>query len=799
MRPNVLIDLRRHRDEFLTAIEAGERQRSLRFWFLAILSGVVFALTNLTVGVAWIGLTTVADLTLMVAARRLLVRRDAARGVDFALTFFATTIGNLAWTAGAVACWLFRPDLQEVSVLWLVGLMMYQIVFYRGSLGYFTAASAPHAIGLLAITLASPHGAILAIVTSLLIAVIFIGALRRDSAERNIRSYQHELEHGKKAAEGMAARLKLALDTLGAAIWEVDFVERKIIGEEQIAAVIGASFSFEDFVAASPASVHPDDQIRVRRAYLDALGTNRGIDIEHRVNHARGDVRWVRTFGLAVRNSIGKVRRLVLMTTDVTQRKKLETDFADAMRRAEASLVGKRALAQRIMQDITGAPAPLPAPNAPPEDKDAVEGFDALYARLARLLQEIEARDSVLVDAVEALRAARAAAEQANAAKSQFLATMSHELRTPLNAVIGYAEILEEDLQDANMTEQGDDVRRIRTAARNLLTLINDILDLAKIEAGKMEASITAVDLEALIAEVADIAAPLAEASGDELSLTLADDLGEARTDEGRLRQCLLNLLSNACKFTKDGSVTLAVRRRGEGAAAFIEFAVSDTGIGMSPEQQANLFQPFTQADATTTRRYGGTGLGLAITRRLAQLLGGDVTVESREGVGSTFLLTVSAALDADRTAEEPKAEGDEHIESGRGVLVIDDEADARRLVKHALSRLGFGVAMAATAAAGLRLARANQPALIVLDIRLPDRSGWSVLEELKQDPATASIPVIVLSIEDDRARALSLGACDHFTKPANREPLAAAVLRCARVQGAAPPPQLAPAILKSA
>jgi signal transduction histidine kinase/CheY-like chemotaxis protein len=387
----------------------------------------------------------------------------------------------------------------------------------------------------------------------------------------------------------------------------------------------------------------------------------------------------------------------------------------------------------------------------------------AIVAAQVVLLSFIAANDrNKLVADLESTRAQRAAAEEASKAKSQFMANMSHELRTPLNAVIGYAEILEEDLDADGKTEGAADANRIRKAARHLLGLINDVLDLSKIEAGRMELAVGPVDIEALVADVMDQVRPMAEANGNDLVLTMPDVITPKLTDGGKLGQCLLNLLSNASKFTKDGRIELRVSRTDDGIA----FEVEDSGIGISPADARRLFQPFTQVDESLTRRQDGTGLGLVITRRLAELMGGDVTFTSVQGQGSTFSLrivaeTVGASL-------QPA--------SRDCVLIVEDEASARDLTRRALSNLPFDLRMAANVADGIAAFRALDPAVVVLDIHLPDGSGWDVLAEIRRTrPQT---PVLIVTIDDDRQRALALGASEHIVKPADREDIAAAVLR---------------------
>lgn len=277
---------------------------------------------------------------------------------------------------------------------------------------------------------------------------------------------------------------------------------------------------------------------------------------------------------------------------------------------------------------------------------------DTPTQRLTHILDEIERRDIALAQAFEALESARFAAESANIAKSQFLATMSHELRTPLNAIIGYTEMLIESAEERGAEDERADLGRVHAAGRRLLALINDVLDLSKIEAGAMEVSAEPVDIDALVAEAAATVKPSALANGTAISVEASGPLGVALTDGFKLSQCLLNLLSNAAKFTKDGQIKLRAHRED----GWLVFEVIDTGIGIAPEAQKHLFQPFVQADASTTRAYGGTGLGLAITRRLARLLHGDVTVKSAPGQGSAFTLRVPSAPVAAANEEQRDA-----------------------------------------------------------------------------------------------------------------------------------------------
>jgi signal transduction histidine kinase/CheY-like chemotaxis protein len=356
--------------------------------------------------------------------------------------------------------------------------------------------------------------------------------------------------------------------------------------------------------------------------------------------------------------------------------------------------------------------------------------------------------------------------EMASEHKSAFLASMSHELRTPLNAIIGYSEMLYETAQDEGQDGFLPDLAKIRDAGRHLLGLINDILDLSKIEAGKMELYLEEVDLAGLVAEVRSIVEPLAAANANRLEIVCPAAVQTFYTDRTKLKQSLLNLLSNASKFTHEGQVKLEVRP-GDGEVSFI---VGDTGIGMTEEQQSRLFQAFSQAELSTTRQYGGTGLGLAITKHFCDMLGGNIIVESTRGQGSTFTITLPSRGHALAAA----AVIPEGAENAPLVMVVDDDPNARDLLAAAVRREGYRVIEATDGETALVLAREWRPDAVTLDVLMPRMDGWAVLTAFKSDVELAEIPVIIVTVLADRGIAVSLGAADFLTKPVDRSRLAA-------------------------
>jgi signal transduction histidine kinase/DNA-binding response OmpR family regulator len=409
-----------------------------------------------------------------------------------------------------------------------------------------------------------------------------------------------------------------------------------------------------------------------------------------------------------------------------------------------------------------------------------------LAGRLTDALQQAGASRAEAEEARGRAEDAKAAAEQASRTKSAFLANMSHELRTPMNAIIGYSEMLIEEVEEMEPDETRADLQKIHSAGKHLLSLINDVLDLSKIEAGRMSIHVEDFEVAELVGDVVATIDPLVQKNGNRLEVVGAAAAGAMRADVVKMRQTLLNLLSNATKFTEGGVVRLVVRTSGDR----VSFVVEDSGIGMTPDQMAKLFEAFVQADSSTTRKYGGTGLGLAISRTFCRLMGGDITVTSEVGVGSAFTVDLPRVVVVSGGSEAAEAEGsggseadpdeaDEARVAGLArVLVIDDDPHARELVVRNLTKEGFEVRAAATGDAGVALTRSWHPHVILLDVMMPGRDGWSVLAELKADPELASIPVILSTMLENRELGFAMGAADYMRKPVDWDRLEGMIAR---------------------
>jgi signal transduction histidine kinase/CheY-like chemotaxis protein len=394
-------------------------------------------------------------------------------------------------------------------------------------------------------------------------------------------------------------------------------------------------------------------------------------------------------------------------------------------------------------------------------------------------ITELKKREEELNKTITELDIAKEKADAANQTKSQFLANMSHELRTPLNAIIGLTEMLKEDAADDGLDDFEEPLDRVFSAGKHLLTLINDVLDLSKIEAGRVELFNETFELKQILDDVMKTSSPLAQKNDNELIIDYKTEIDFVTADQTRVKQVVLNLISNACKFTEKGKITIGVNKILRDGGDLISIDVSDTGIGMSDEQMSKLFNSFVQADSSTTRKYGGTGLGLTISKQLAKLMGGDVVVNSELGKGTTFTATFLAdfigASDSVKKLNQQPSSLIENVVSldnstGKTVLIIDDDPTVSELMKRQLLKENYKVIVAPNGKEGIRLARDIRPDVITLDILMPEMDGWSVLRTLKADPKVSDIPVIMASILDEKNKGFSLGAADFLSKPVQKE-----------------------------
>ena len=367
------------------------------------------------------------------------------------------------------------------------------------------------------------------------------------------------------------------------------------------------------------------------------------------------------------------------------------------------------------------------------------------------------------------METSRDEANEANAEKTRFFANMSHELRTPLNAILGYGEMLAEECEDLGYDDLLPDLKKITSAGSHLLSLINNILDISKIEAGRMELYLTSFDIENMVDTIKDVVGPLAAANDNGFKVNLQDPLGSMTQDETKIRQCLTNFLSNGFKFTSNGTITLEVDTFIQDEIEMIRFAVADTGEGMSEEGLSKVFREYEQAERSTSAKHGGTGLGLPITKKLAEMMGGDVLVTSVLGEGSVFTLYVprECAQDFDEIKEGNALDNLE--ENEKVVVLIDDDVPMHDLIRRTLSKIGLTLVGATDSEKGMQIVREMKPKLLLLDVLMPGRDGWSILKECKSDPELADMPVVMVSQLSQDVLAESLGADDYLTKPIDR------------------------------
>jgi CheY-like chemotaxis protein/nitrogen-specific signal transduction histidine kinase len=395
-----------------------------------------------------------------------------------------------------------------------------------------------------------------------------------------------------------------------------------------------------------------------------------------------------------------------------------------------------------------------------------------MIANLRAQRSALEQHSAELARANGEAQLARAAAEQASQLKSEFLANMSHELRTPLNSIINFTRILASGMRGPVNLDQIDYLNRVRTSGEHLLGLINDILDLSKIESGRMELYAESIQVAEIIQGVMSTASGLTKGKPIELYQEIALGLPLIEADRTRLRQILLNLISNAAKFTERGSI--AVQARFDGAHILV--SVTDTGIGIAPEHLGAIFEEFRQIESATNRRYEGTGLGLAICRKLVELHGGKIWLESTPGIGSTFTFSLPVAGALPGAAEAALVASAEV--RGVPVLVIDDDPAAIEIVATYLAHDGYSVYGITDSRRAIEEARLIRPAAIILDVLMPYKDGWEVLAELKEDAELCAVPVVLFSIVEERKLGFYLGASAYLIKPVDADELRTTVTR---------------------
>ena len=610
--------------ETVAMVVAGRQIRYL----MAVGWGLCLALvTGPLTALVWTALTLVAAFARTTTESHLF-SDETDRRFDWRFMLMGV-VTNLFWASAPLLAWFSGHSAgAPVAVLYLAGGLILVSTQLRAEPRIMAIVGAPYICAAIAMAVdavrASGSPAMLA---GLMVLVVAIVVQVRTSAAVKRKIEKAQARHGL-----MIEQLQLAVESMAAVSWDMNFYTRTLRGGEDMARIYGRVLSWDDVIVPGTPLAHPADQPKIAAAIASMTPASPRATCDHRVDTPDNGMVWLRTAAIGSFSRAGAMVRMSGLTFDVTAEKRLELEVLNATREAETALAEKR----QLFESMAGEDAEAPLPH---EWNLSDTTLETSIFHLRTIITEITVRDAALTRVIDDLGRARNAAEAASLAKSQFLANMSHELRTPLNAIIGYSELLQEAARERGDESADSDLRRVLAASQRLLLLINDVLDLSKIEAGRMDLVIAPFPVAGMIDEALSTVGPMAAACGNTLRTTCAPDLGEAVTDRFKLSQCVLNLLSNAAKFTRQGHVTVDVRRETRADGDWLVVAVTDTGIGIAPEKMARLFQPFVQADASVTRAFGGTGLGLAITRHLARLLGGDVTAASAAGKGSTFTL----------------------------------------------------------------------------------------------------------------------------------------------------------------
>jgi len=417
-----------------------------------------------------------------------------------------------------------------------------------------------------------------------------------------------------------------------------------------------------------------------------------------------------------------------------------------------------------ILEDIKKMQALAKKGDGASTEDASVELMSLAFARMS---DEV---NSLISARTKEMETSRDEARDANAEKTRFFANMSHELRTPLNAILGYGEMLEEDCEDLGYDDLLPDLKKITSAGSHLLSLINNILDISKIEAGRMELYLTNFDIESMIDTIKDVTGPLSIKNENNFIVNITDNIGKMNQDETKIRQCLTNFLSNSFKFTSKGNVELKVDTFILNEIEMIRFAVIDDGEGMSEEGLSKVFKEYEQAERSTSAKHGGTGLGLPITKKLAEMMGGDVEVKSELGKGSQFTLYVPRYSPEQEDLDIELINFDKLTEQEKIIVLIDDDVDMHELIRRTVTKIGLTLVGATDGEKGMQIVREVKPKLLLLDVLMPGRDGWSILKECKTDPDLKDMSIIMVSQMEQDKLSKSLGADDYMTKPINRE-----------------------------